>query len=565
MVQGGEHPRGATSNQVPAINSDFTTSMKAAVTIFYNANTNCLTPSSGFREARLCTEQFAGAYLSSVTEAWDAVGVSAEPLVVVELTDGVPLTGQSASLGKSLHYSLAGAQVGETVTCTLSGSNGNADLYVKIGDVAVPDAYSSANSCKSATSGSNDSCTSAIIDVADAKVYAAVRASSAFTDVSIVCKINPFDPVALHNGAPLPDQAATAGQYQYFKLENVKAGETVGVKISSDVDSDADLYVRFGSLPDPRDSSAYDCASLSYTSYESCVLTAESDNTLYIVIHAYRAYSELTVNGRHWPSSVLLASGVESAGYSSNAPGLLQDFKLSNILAGEKVTCELIGSDGDADLFVRFAGYPETSSTSTLNACSSTNSGTSVEACTTPVSGTAQDVYASTYAVTPFSSLTVVCTRIAPPPTNAPTEQPTMPPLPTPPPTKLPTKTPTRSPTKTPTKAPTQKPTRVPTKIPTKRPTKMPTKRPTKMPSKAPTKKPTRAPTKNPTVKPIAPTRAPTKKPVSPTKAPARTPTKAPSTASCRQLRISCTSSSQCCSKFCWRGKCKALIRKQPT
>jgi hypothetical protein len=605
MVQGGNHPRGVTSNQVPAINADFTTSMKAAVTIFYNANTNCMTPSSGFRETRLCTEQFAGAYLASVSGAWEAVGVSAEPLVVVELTDGVALPAQSALVGKVLYYSLAGAQAGETVTCSISGSNGDADLYVKIGDVAIPDPYSSANSCKSITEGSNDSCTSARIDTSNARVYAAVQASSAFTDVSIMCKRNPTIAFALRNGAPLPGQAAATGQLQYFKLENIKSGETVGVKISTDVDSDADLYVRFGSFPDPS-SYDYDCASLSYTSYESCVLTAASDTTLYIVIHAYRGYSALTVNGRHWPSTIQLSSGDGSNGHSSSTPSLLQDYKLSNVQAGEKVTCELNGADGDADLFVRFGGLPETLSTSTLNACSSTTSGSSVESCTTAVLGSTQDVYATAFTVSPFSSLTVVCTRIAPsptfsptsqpsalptssptsapslpttqkptkPPTKAPTKVPTKAPTkkPTKPPTKVPTKAPTRAPTKKPTKAPTKKPTRFPTRAPTKRPTKAPTKQPTKKPTKAPTKTPTKTPTKNPTVKPIAPRRTPTKKPVAPTKAPVnptkrptrapakptKSPTKAPASSSCRALLRSCGKSSQCCSGLCWQGKCKA-------
>jgi bacillolysin len=52
MVQGGSHPRGMTSVQVTAIDSDFDTSLKIAANIFYSANTACLTPGSNFEDAR---------------------------------------------------------------------------------------------------------------------------------------------------------------------------------------------------------------------------------------------------------------------------------------------------------------------------------------------------------------------------------------------------------------------------------------------------------------------------------------------------------------------------------
>ena len=74
VVQGGTHPRGATSNTVPAIG--FT---KAAA-IFYDANANCMTPSSNFQAARNCTAAAATSLYGATEEAaiqaaWDAVGV----------------------------------------------------------------------------------------------------------------------------------------------------------------------------------------------------------------------------------------------------------------------------------------------------------------------------------------------------------------------------------------------------------------------------------------------------------------------------------------------------------
>ena len=80
LVEGGTHPRGKTSNNVPALNGNFDTSLGMALDIFYDANANCMTPSSNFEAARNCTaagaQSIYGATAeAAVQEAWDAVGV----------------------------------------------------------------------------------------------------------------------------------------------------------------------------------------------------------------------------------------------------------------------------------------------------------------------------------------------------------------------------------------------------------------------------------------------------------------------------------------------------------
>ncbi len=54
LVDGGTHPRGKTSVNVPGIGFD------AAADIFYAANVACLTPSSNFAGARYCTADVHG-------------------------------------------------------------------------------------------------------------------------------------------------------------------------------------------------------------------------------------------------------------------------------------------------------------------------------------------------------------------------------------------------------------------------------------------------------------------------------------------------------------------------
>lgn len=74
LVEGGTHPRGKTTVDVPAIG------MAMAEQIFYRAQTTCLTASSDFEAARHCTAQaatelFGATESSAVHDAWDAVGV----------------------------------------------------------------------------------------------------------------------------------------------------------------------------------------------------------------------------------------------------------------------------------------------------------------------------------------------------------------------------------------------------------------------------------------------------------------------------------------------------------
>jgi hypothetical protein len=74
MVQGGVH---AVSNiAVPALSSDFDSSILEAARIFYDANTKCLSANADFLMARQCTLMFASsAQAEVISKAWDAVGV----------------------------------------------------------------------------------------------------------------------------------------------------------------------------------------------------------------------------------------------------------------------------------------------------------------------------------------------------------------------------------------------------------------------------------------------------------------------------------------------------------
>ena len=197
LVEGGSHPRGKTTVVVPALDTDFNTSLSMALDIFYEANINCLTPSSNFAAARYCTALFAGNNSTNVHEAWDAVGVPSDlppaPLEPIVLNDGEVLTNQSGATGEIQQYIINGVEAGQTVTCATSCNNGDADLYLRFGAEAEANPNSTNNECGSYSADSNEACTTDSALSNDTTLYGAVHAFSAYSNLTISCSVNSAD------------------------------------------------------------------------------------------------------------------------------------------------------------------------------------------------------------------------------------------------------------------------------------------------------------------------------------------------------------------------------------
>ncbi len=94
-----------------------------------------------------------------------------------------------------------------------------------------------------------------------------------------------------------------------------------------------------------------------------------------------------------------------------------QDATLGNIQpytldtgAGHTVTCATSGgSDGDADLYLRFGAEAEVNPNSTINECGSF-SWTSNESCTTGAAPSNDTLYAAVHAYSSYTDLTITCT-----------------------------------------------------------------------------------------------------------------------------------------------------------
>ena len=178
-VKGGTHPRGKTSVVVPALSSNSLTSIQMAAAIFYRANTQCLTAGSTFQDASGCTQQAASALYgsaaaSTIAAAWAAVGVPA-PLTYTVIDTRTNL---SAAKNAQLSFSYARPSGATAMRFTTSGSNGDADLYVRFGAAPTTATYD----CRSAGATSNEGCT--ITNAASGTYYVMINAYAAFSGLT---------------------------------------------------------------------------------------------------------------------------------------------------------------------------------------------------------------------------------------------------------------------------------------------------------------------------------------------------------------------------------------------
>ncbi len=95
------------------------------------------------------------------------------------LSNGVAVTGLSASTGAALNYTIAVPSGTSTLTVTISGGSGDADLYVRAGSAPTDSTYA----CRPYLSGNAETCT---INSPTAGTYhVRVKAYSSFSGVSL--------------------------------------------------------------------------------------------------------------------------------------------------------------------------------------------------------------------------------------------------------------------------------------------------------------------------------------------------------------------------------------------
>lgn len=298
LTKGGTHPRGKSSINVPGIGMD------KAIRIFYKANTDILTSSARYANVRTATEQAAqqlgydAATQAAVSCAWAAVGVGATPSSCSGggggggntdgvLTNNTPVTGISDSTNGQKFWSFAVPAGQSTLTVTISGGSGDADLYLQSGSKPTTSSYI----CRPYRTGNAETCT--ITNPAAGTYWIMLNAYSSYSGVTLTGTYSGSggggDPV-LNNGQAVTGISGAASSAQYWRFTPT-AGSTVTVRLSGG-SGDADLYTRAGARPT---TSTYGCRPYLNGNNETCTISNAPAGDTYVMVRGYSSFSNVSL------------------------------------------------------------------------------------------------------------------------------------------------------------------------------------------------------------------------------------------------------------------------------
>jgi vibriolysin len=303
MTTGGSHPRGKTTVNVPLIGMD------KAIRIYYKAQTDILTSSSNYATLRTATEQattalgYDQATKDAVGCAWAAVGVGSAPQScggappppppqTGVLTNNVPVSGISGAQGTEKTWTLDVPSGQSTLTFTISGGTGDADMYVRFGSAPTTTTYN----CRPYLNGNSETCT--FNPPQAGKYYVMLRAYTAYSNVTLKGVYGTGgggggDPY-LTNGTPVTSISGSQGSNKYWRIAT-PAGKTLTIKIMGGT-GDADMYTRFGQRPT---TSSYACRPYLNGNTETCTQNNTQAGDYYVMLRGYTSYSGVTLVGSY--------------------------------------------------------------------------------------------------------------------------------------------------------------------------------------------------------------------------------------------------------------------------
>jgi vibriolysin len=300
MTKGGTHPRGKSTINVPAIG------MEKAIRIYYYAATQILTSSSKYANLRTATEQavtalgYDQATKDAVSCSWAAVGVGTAPSTCGggggggggDPTDGVLMNGvpqgNLSGAAQSQRFWKIDVPSGQTtLTITIAGGSGDADLYVQSANKPTLQSYA----CRPYKNGNAETCT--FSPPSAGTYWVMLHGYAAYSGVTLTGTYSASggggDPI-LTNGQAVTNLSGAAQSNAYWRVQT-PAGATLTVKISGG-SGDADLYTRFGARPT---TSTYSCRPYLNGNTETCTQTNTQAGDYYVMLRGYAAYSGVSL------------------------------------------------------------------------------------------------------------------------------------------------------------------------------------------------------------------------------------------------------------------------------
>ena len=205
------------------------------------------------------------------------------------LSDGVPVSNISGATGSQQFWVMSVPAGKETLTISISGGAGDADLYVRFGSQPTTTAFD----CRPFIAGNNETCT--FNAPAAGSYFVMIRGFSAYSGVTLTGR-TAMTPV-LTSGVPVAGIGGASGSQQFWRLP-VPAGKTSLTFTITGGTGDADLYVRFGAKPT---TATFTCRPFLNGNNETCTITNPSAGDWYVMIRGFAAFSGVTLTGKYTP------------------------------------------------------------------------------------------------------------------------------------------------------------------------------------------------------------------------------------------------------------------------
>lgn len=159
----------------------------------------------------------------------------------------------------------------------------------------------------------------------------------------------------LQNGVAKTGLSGALRTESFYTIE-VPAGASDLTFNLSGGSGDADLYVRFGARPT---TATYDCRPFRNGNTEACNISNVQAGTYHVMVRAYAAYSGVSLVSSFTEGSAEPDS-ISQSGISGSRGGY-NNYQIDVPAGQSRLTVNIAGGSGDADLYVRFGANPTTS------------------------------------------------------------------------------------------------------------------------------------------------------------------------------------------------------------
>ncbi len=197
------------------------------------------------------------------------------------LISGVAVSNIDGAKDNEQTFYIDTTQENTRVDIAISGGSGDADLYVKTGDIPTINDYD----CRPYISGNNENCD--VLLASAGRVYIKIIGYSAYSGVSLLAT----NTSATTSDFPKNNLSATTSNWLQYSY-TAQITETVTVSINGGT-GDADLYTSKTGQPTTN---SYTCRPYKNGNNETCPVQLSAGETIYIGIRAYNSFSGVSLN-----------------------------------------------------------------------------------------------------------------------------------------------------------------------------------------------------------------------------------------------------------------------------